>query len=1091
MEAKFKINLQLFSALGENLNFSFVVLDHLGRILFANEAAEELLQISEKSKKIFYYFEEKSTEKFNDIFNDHIASGTIQSNLIDLQLANGKEIKSKVTLTSYTEKKEFFIFCSFKPEELSINSRDISSVNVIGGDYKNIVNNKQILKIINEIKSLYPFTFIGKEKLRKDVDKLSELFWLKDKSGNIELVNKKFSDKLGVNSTILESQKFDDFIPAHLINFYKSIDNYINDSLNCIIIEGAPVKSLLQNQNYQTIQIPLNDADNNVIAIICVTQKIKEKEIKVKGNDFFNLNPNLLDEFPNPIAFFDSNGILKQKSEHFCKLFLRKLKGRKKLQFGEIFPAEITEKINSFLESNFESGKYTLTVNKQDDIEKSDSFEVVLHKLKFDNSKIKGFIFEANLVENRDDFESLLKRRGKMFDILIQNNPEPIFIYDKDNLKFLEVNDAALDLYGFRKDEFLKMDLTDLYTPEDIQSLLGTSSDNKHNTQFRGPYRHRIKNGSIIFVEISKISFMYKGKEAHFNIIKDVTKNLTLEMKNREFKAVYDNTTDLLFSTEQTGFIKFANDKALEFLDTTDKKIIGISFVSLFVDEDRSNINNKIFNSKSLDPIKIKAKFRKNIGEPVQVELTATPIIDFEGNIETFTIIGVVKKPEIVKQIEVERSPASFETDKKQIDSSFFSSLFHEILTPINVILGFVQDLTSNLKQLTPEQKETSKIIDQNRIRLLETMNSVIEYSNILNNVVQLNITEIGIPEIIDNLRKENDEIEENHKKEFTYGKISSSLNFESDLPRFQTLASLLFKTISILSTKDKLYFSAVSFGDDSFLISIKDSYSSLSEELYGKIVDLFANEEKISSDVFGLSVLTIRLTKALLKLLKGKFHSDETENKNCGFIFPLKFKLGESPLEDQLSEIKETEPQGEKTKKKIVKKIEVEPSVEKEEQVQVKTEKEIKIDTVEDEPTIAEESISASISDFDLSELKCLYIEDQVDSQILFKVQMKELKEIKFAVSFEEALPLLDSERFDFIVMDINLQGEYNGLDALKIIKRMPGYENTPIIAVTAYVLPGDREKFIATGFEDFISKPIFREKMVSTLERIFVEYN
>jgi len=894
LEAKFKINLQLFSALGENLNFPFVVLDHLGRILFANEAAEELLQISEKSKKIFYYFEEKSTEKFNDIFNDHIASGTIQSNLIDLQLANGKEIKSKVTLTSYTEKKEFFIFCSFKPEELSINSRDISSVNVIGGDYKNIVNNKQILKIINEIKSLYPFTFIGKEKLRKDVDKLSELFWIKEKSGNIELVNKKFSDKLGVNSTILESQKFDDFIPAHLINFYKSIDNYINDSLNCIIIEGAPVKSLLQNQNYQTIQIPLNDADNNVIAIICVTQKIKEKEIKVKGNDFFNLNPNLLDEFPNPIAFFDSNGILKQKSEHFCKLFLRKLKGRKKLQFGEIFPAEITEKINSFLESNFESGKYTLTVNKQDDIEKSDSFEVVLHKLKFDNSKIKGFIFEANLVENRDDFESLLKRRGKMFDILIQNNPEPIFIYDKDNLKFLEVNDAALDLYGFRKDEFLKMDLTDLYTPEDIQSLLGTSSDNKHNTQFRGPYRHRIKNGSIIFVEISKISFMYKGKEAHFNIIKDVTKNLTLEMKNREFKAVYDNTTDLLFSTEQTGFIKFANDKALEFLDTTDKKIIGISFVSLFVDEDRSNINNKIFNSKSLDPIKIKAKFRKNIGEPVQVELTATPIIDFEGNIETFTIIGVVKKPEIVKQIEVERSPASFETDKKQIDSSFFSSLFHEILTPINVILGFVQDLTSNLKQLTPEQKETSKIIDQNRIRLLETMNSVIEYSNILNNVVQLNITEIGIPEIIDNLRKENDEIEENHKKEFTYGKISSSLNFESDLPRFQTLASLLFKTISILSTKDKLYFSAVSFGDDSFLISIKDSYSSLSEELYGKIVDLFANEEKISSDVFGLSVLTIRLTKALLKLLKGKFHSDETENKNCGFIFPLKFKLGE-----------------------------------------------------------------------------------------------------------------------------------------------------------------------------------------------------
>jgi len=72
---------------------------------------------------------------------------------------------------------------------------------------------------------------------------------------------------------------------------------------------------------------------------------------------------------------------------------------------------------------------------------------------------------------------------------------------------------------------------------------------------------------------------------------------------------------------------------------------------------------------------------------------------------------------------------------------------------------------------------------------------------------------------------------------------------------------------------------------------------------------------------------------------------------------------------------------------------------------------------------------------------------------------------------------------------MDINLQGEYNGLDALKIIHKMPGYEDIPIIAVTAYVLPGDKEKFIATGFNDFISKPIFREKMIESLKKIFLQ--
>jgi CheY-like chemotaxis protein len=66
-------------------------------------------------------------------------------------------------------------------------------------------------------------------------------------------------------------------------------------------------------------------------------------------------------------------------------------------------------------------------------------------------------------------------------------------------------------------------------------------------------------------------------------------------------------------------------------------------------------------------------------------------------------------------------------------------------------------------------------------------------------------------------------------------------------------------------------------------------------------------------------------------------------------------------------------------------------------------------------------------------------------------------------------------------------LQGEYNGLDAIKIIRTMDGLEEIPILAVTDYVLPGDKEKFIATGFTDFVSKPIFRNKMVEVLSKIF----
>jgi CheY-like chemotaxis protein len=70
---------------------------------------------------------------------------------------------------------------------------------------------------------------------------------------------------------------------------------------------------------------------------------------------------------------------------------------------------------------------------------------------------------------------------------------------------------------------------------------------------------------------------------------------------------------------------------------------------------------------------------------------------------------------------------------------------------------------------------------------------------------------------------------------------------------------------------------------------------------------------------------------------------------------------------------------------------------------------------------------------------------------------------------------------------MDINLQGEYNGLDALRAIQKMESYKDVPIVAVTAYVLPGDRERFITAGFTDFISKPILRDKLETVLNNIF----
>jgi len=472
--------------------------------------------------------------------------------------------------------------------------------------------------------------------------------------------------------------------------------------------------------------------------------------------------------------------------------------------------------------------------------------------------------------------------------------------------------------------------------------------------------------------------------------------------------------------------------------------------------------------------------------------------------------------------------------ETKQLESVFLSGVFHEILTPMNVILGFAQELTEGIENLTPDQKEAVEIINQNRGKLLSTMNAIIEFSEIQRNKDKWNIINLNITKVVEEIDKDIYEITGSRDINFAYGKISSSLQFEADKQKFDCLINNLIRLVCMMIKENKIYFSAYQVDENNFMIMISDTYASTSDYLADTLRKLFV--DKKDPKEFGVSKLNAQITQSLLDMLQVKFVSsvDEMGKHESGFLFPIKFTPQlEKPLDKTEEEIVEgTEDQQmpvvaeeevvqqeiplpedhgivieEETEFSEPTEITEQEEIieqEKSEQVQeefevsksfpekvIELQKDVEFETKEELTfkEVVKQQYQQPEDKLDLNHLTCLYIEDQVDSQILFKVQMKGLKDIKYAVSFEETLPLLDTEQFDFIVMDINLQGEYNGLDALKIIHKMQGYEDIPIIAVTAYVLPGDKEKFIATGFNDFIAKPIFREKMIESLEKIFLQ--
>jgi signal transduction histidine kinase/CheY-like chemotaxis protein len=112
------------------------------------------------------------------------------------------------------------------------------------------------------------------------------------------------------------------------------------------------------------------------------------------------------------------------------------------------------------------------------------------------------------------------------------------------------------------------------------------------------------------------------------------------------------------------------------------------------------------------------------------------------------------------------------------------------------------------------------------------------------------------------------------------------------------------------------------------------------------------------------------------------------------------------------------------------------------------------------------------------------LVVEDNSDTRALLERILKP-GYTTFAVGdARSALDLLHRERFDALVLDINLGGRETGVDVLRIARALPGNDALFAIALTAYALPGDRERFLEAGFDQYVSKPFTRSTLLGALK-------
>jgi PAS domain S-box-containing protein len=109
------------------------------------------------------------------------------------------------------------------------------------------------------------------------------------------------------------------------------------------------------------------------------------------------------------------------------------------------------------------------------------------------------------------------------FRTLFEANPLAMWIYDLTTFRFLEVNDAAVRRYGYERDEFLAMTIKDIRPPEDVELLVTYISQPRDPWQSSGNWRHRLKSGQVIDVEIASHTITFAERPAALVIAQDIT----------------------------------------------------------------------------------------------------------------------------------------------------------------------------------------------------------------------------------------------------------------------------------------------------------------------------------------------------------------------------------------------------------------------------------------------------------------------------------------------------------------------------------------------------------------------------------------
>ena len=171
-------------------------------------------------------------------------------------------------------------------------------------------------------------------------------------------------------------------------------------------------------------------------------------------------------------------------------------------------------------------------------------------------------------------------------------SPQPAWVYDRETLRFLEVNEAAVRSYGWTREEFLAMTIRDIRPPADQSALDALLEQARNSRSLSGISQHRTKAGRLLRVEISSYPLAFLGRAARMVLVHDVTERESaaeaLALSEEKYRTVIEQLQDVFFRTDTNGHWTFLNQAWTTLTGNPVASSLGTHFLSYVHPSDRA-----------------------------------------------------------------------------------------------------------------------------------------------------------------------------------------------------------------------------------------------------------------------------------------------------------------------------------------------------------------------------------------------------------------------------------------------------------------------------------------------------------------------